>query len=275
MIMLTKITQDVFDSILNDPDRYFDGYIIGKDITFPEEISKQVFAHCEFELPLEGVRFINVKFNYVNASSFNFKDCTFIYCDFNYCRMKCQLFIGCSFDSTEFNFCNISGSMIYKGSMSVVTFTCSRLYSTMFEGTDAELVQFNSCEMSNCKSFESNITFPSHVPSNSSFIAWKKAIVTEGRNIKDIIIKLRIPEDAKRFCANHKCRADKVEVLGFETLGGEKLPDTTVVNSCWDKLFKYHIGLIEAVSFNDNPQVECGGGIHFFLSRDDAVNYVF
>jgi hypothetical protein len=64
-------------------------------------------------------------------------------------------------------------------------------------------------------------------------------------------------------------------VLGFETLGGEKLPDDTIVHSFWDPLFKYHTGFIEVYNFDDNPQVECGKGIHFFLSRDDAVNYVF
>jgi hypothetical protein len=125
--------------------------------------------------------------------------------------------------------------------------------------------------MDKCSAINSNIIFPRHVPSDGSFIAWKKADSVD----EAVIIKLRIPEDAKRFCANNKCRADKVEVLGFETLGGEKLPDDTIVHSFWDPLFKYHTGFIEVYNFDDNPQVECGKGIHFFLSRDDAVNYVF
>jgi hypothetical protein len=69
--MLEKITQEVFNSILNDPDKNFDGYIIGKGITFQEEISNQVFIHCRFERPLNGINFTSVKFIYVDYSLFN------------------------------------------------------------------------------------------------------------------------------------------------------------------------------------------------------------
>lgn len=269
--MLTKITQEVFDAILNDH-KELDGYIIGNDIKFPEEVRDQVFTHCEFVIPLNGIKFTNVGFNYVDCSSTDFIDYTFNNCDFSYCKMKCHLSTGCIFSETKFNFCNLNGSVIRKCAMSMVAFTCSALYGVVFEDADVKFTQFYSCEMDNCDSCNSNIIFPCHVPSEGSFIAWKKAISVDDGNI---IIKLRIPEDAKRFCINNKCRANKVEVLGFETIDGEKLPDTTIVNSVWDPLFKYHIGIIEICTFNDNPQVECGSGIHFFLSRDDAVNYVF
>lgn len=269
--MLTKITQEVFDSILNDPDKNFEGYIIGKDITFPERISNRVFTNCKFELPLEGINFMNVKFNYVDHSLYNLTNCTLRYCNFSYCNLKIKSFIGCKFVGTDFNFCDISGSLISKCSMTDVNFMCSDLAFTVFNDVNGKYTQFCSCEMDKCSDINSNIIFPRHVPSEGSFIAWKKANAVD----ETVIIKLRIPEDAKRFCANNKCRADKVEVLGFETLDGEKLPDDTIVHSFWNPLFKYHIGFIEICKFNDDPQVECGGGIHFFLSREDAVNYVF
>ena len=269
--MLEKITQEVFDSILNDPDRNFDGYIIGKDITFPEEISNQVFIHCRVELSLEGIKFTSVKFIYVDYSLCNLTNCTLRYCSFNCCKLKIKSFIGCKFVGTDFNLCDISCSVISKCSMSDVNFMCSDLSFTVFSDVDGKYTQFYSCEMDKCSAISSNIIFPRHVPSDGSFIAWKKANAVD----EAVIIKLRIPEDAKRFCANDKCRADKVEVLGFETLDGEKLPDDTIVHSFWDPKFKYHTGFIEVYNFDDDPQVECGKGIHFFLSRDDAVNYNF
>ncbi len=269
--MLEKITQGVFNSILNDPDKNFDGYIICNDITFPEEISNQVFINCKFELPFEGIKFTSVKFIYVDNRLFNLTNCTLRYCSFNYCNMKIKSFIGCTFVGTDFNLCDISSSFISKCSMSDVIFKCSDLSFTVFNDVDGKYTHFYSCDMDRCSAINSNIIFPRHVPSEGSFIAWKKAKAVD----EAVIIKLRIPEDAKRFCVNNKCRANKVEVLGFETLDGEKLPDDTIVHSFWDSLFKYHTGLIEVCNFNDDPQVECGRGIHFFLSRDDAVNYVF
>ena len=273
--MLKQITQDVFDSILKGTYGEFDGYIIGKDITFPKEVTHKVFTHCEFELPLTDIKFTNVKFKYVEFGLSSFTDCKFDRCEFYYCNLYNKFFTSCTLNATEFNFCDLNSSVICKCSMTDVSFICSTLYSSMFDNVEAKDVQFYTCEMDNCMSVNSNVVFPQHVPSSGSFIAWKKALIKEFYESKEIIIKLNIPEDAKRCSANHKCRANKVEVLGFETLDGEKLPDTTIAHSFWDSLFKYHTGTIEVSNFNDNPQVECGGGIHFFLHRDDAVNYVF
>ena len=56
---------------------------------------------------------------------------------------------------------------------------------------------------------------PMACPSDGSFIGWKKA--------HDMIVKLQIPEDAKRSSATgRKCRCDKAVVLAIETLMGHR-----------------------------------------------------
>lgn len=178
--------------------------------------------------------------------------------------------------NTSFKLCNLNGAAFDECTMQNTYFWCSDLHSAGFRNTNGSDVTFQSCDMDDCRSFNSNLVFPQHVPSEGSFIAWKKAKCVEDKYEQtDVIVKLRVPEDADRCSANHKCRANKVEVIQYETLDGKKLPDDTDVCSFWNSMFKYHIGIVESHGYNTDPQAECSNGIHFFLNRADAVNYVF
>ena len=81
------------------------------------------------------------------------------------------------------------------------------------------------------------------------------------------IITLEIPIGAKVFSINNnKRRTNKVKVIDMQ---GE-----TELSSIHDNDFKYHVGdEIEIEDFDENYNVECGAGIHFFLTREEAENY--
>ena len=50
----------------------------------------------------------------------------------------------------------------------------------------------------------------------------------------------------------------------------------TELSSIHDNNFKYHVGdEIEIKDFDDNYNVECSTGIHFFLTREEAENLKF
>ena len=91
-------------------------------------------------------------------------------------------------------------------------------------------------------------------------IGWKKC-----RN--NVIVKLRIPADAKRSHAfGRKCRAEFVDAL--EVIGAAE----GVSN--YDHSIKYVAGArVTPNSFDDNWQKECSSGIHFFITRIEAENY--
>ena len=102
-------------------------------------------------------------------------------------------------------------------------------------------------------------------PEEGSFIGYKKA----GK----CIVKLLIPEDAKRSSATtSKCRCDKAKVLDIENIKtGEKIE---TVKSNYDSEFIYRVGEIISVdNFDDDRWNECTSGIHFFINRDNALNY--
>ena len=104
-------------------------------------------------------------------------------------------------------------------------------------------------------------------PSCGSFIGWKKVA-------NNLIVKLKILEDAKRSSAfGRKCRCDKALVLDIQKINGE-FANTSIAVSKYQKDFEYEIGeIVQVEDFDNNRFNECTSGIHFFITRDEAVNY--
>ena len=103
-------------------------------------------------------------------------------------------------------------------------------------------------------------------PTEGSFIGWKKA--------SGHIVKLRIPEDARRSSATgHKCRCDKAYVMEIQNMDGTRAT-VDAVRSDHDQNFVYTVGAtVEVPDFDDNRWSECAPGIHFFIDRRAAVEY--
>ena len=82
-----------------------------------------------------------------------------------------------------------------------------------------------------------------------------------------VIVKLRIPSDAKRSHAfGRKCRAEFADVI--EVIGAD------FGISSHDGETRYEAGKrVIPDSFDENWQDECSNGVHFFISRVEAENY--
>ena len=117
---------------------------------------------------------------------------------------------------------------------------------------------------------DAKINFHIACPEKGSFIAFKKA----GNNYNNYIVELLIPEDARRCSAtSKKCRCDKAKVLSITKIDGTS-DGVDTVYSIYDETFAYKIGeLVEVKDFDDNRWNECSTGIHFFLTRQEAVEY--
>ena len=112
-----------------------------------------------------------------------------------------------------------------------------------------------------------NIPFiPLSCPSEGAFVAWKKV---EGK----YLVKLQIPEDARRCSATtRKCRCDKALVLDITSLDGEEHYDEVTNNNYSETIYK--VGeMVYPDSFDENRWNECSNGIHFFVNKQDAINY--
>lgn len=129
----------------------------------------------------------------------------------------------------------------------------------------ADLRCANLCNVSLCGA--KDIPYiPFACPSDGAFIGWKK--------IHLHLVKLEIPEDAKRCSAtSQKCRCDKAKVLAITDLNG-KNPISEIVNTSQNVPLLYKVGeMVYPDSFDDDRWNECSHGIHFFINKQDAINY--
>jgi len=121
----------------------------------------------------------------------------------------------------------------------------------------ADLCGADLCGAKNltAKKIEDLLTTRTILP-DGDLIGWKKL---QGGTI----CKLQIPAKAKRVggLVGRKCRAEYVVVLeraGISTHNG----------------LKYKVGkTVKPDKFDDNPLVECSNGIHFFITKQEAMDY--
>lgn len=155
----------------------------------------------------------------------------------------------------------------------------SNLTRADFRGTNLSWADLRDCvfydtDLRDCNFIHANFTcskyvpyIPLQCPSDGAFVGWKK--------INNVLIKLEIPADAKRSSATtNKCRCEKAKVLGFyDTLGSKELDITELVNYKYEKC-KYVKGeMVYPDSFDEDRWNECSHGIHFFVNKQDAINY--
>ena len=157
---------------------------------------------------------------------------------------------GANLRDTDLRCADLCGANLYGADLRGADLRGANLYGADLRGAD--LRDAKGCYLS--------------CPTEGSFIGWKKA--------SGHIVKLRIPEDARRSSATgHKCRCDKAYVMEIQNMDGTKATEDTV-RSDHDKDFVYTVGAtVEVPDFDDNRWSECAPGIHFFIDRRAAVEY--
>ena len=156
--------------------------------------------------------------------------------------------IGANLEGAKFKDANLKGAILEGADL---------------KGADITGAVLNAAHLNGAK----NIPYiPLSCPSEGAFVAWKKV---EWK----YLVKIQIPEDARRCSATtRKCRCDKAMVLDITSLDGETHFDE-VVNYNY-KVTTYKVGeVVYPDSFDDNRWNECSNGIHFFVNKQDAIDY--
>ena len=133
-------------------------------------------------------------------------------------------------------------------------------------GADLRGAYLNGAYLSGAQYNEKTAFLALVCPEEGDFIAWKK--------VGEVIVKLRIPAEAKRSSATtRKCRCEYAEVLELQSLDGTPYNDDKVVNNDYVETI-YKVGeIVHSDSWDDDRWNECSHGIHFFITRDEAVRY--
>lgn len=142
---------------------------------------------------------------------------------------------------------------------------------------DADLRDANlsDANLSDANHVKLSIAKISILPNEGDIIGWKKAWTDNEMPPTPVIVKLLIPADAQRSNATgRKCRASTARVLDLQDKQGNSLPPDTTAYSGYDTDFTYKKGeTIHVEDFDTNRWKECAPGIHFFITRIEAVEY--
>ena len=130
----------------------------------------------------------------------------------------------------------------------------------------ANLREANLCG-ANLREAKSIPFVPLVCPERGEFVGFKK--------IGEYIVELLIPTNAKRCSATtRKCRASYAKVVSLTTLSGEPVKTNSVTNTGYSPNIVYKVGeLVYPDAFDDDRWNECSHGIHFFINRQEAVEY--
>ena len=117
-----------------------------------------------------------------------------------------------------------------------------------------------------------NLNCPIACPEEGSFIAFKKAY--NAIRSRCYVIKLEIPSDAMRCSAtSRECRCSKAKVISITNIDGTEA-NIDAAYSGYDSEFEYRVGeIVKVDNFDTNRWHECAPGIHFFITRKEAVDY--
>ena len=218
--------------------------------------------------------FCDADFRCVNFYGANFYDATFRDADFHGAN-----FCGANFHNADYHDANFRGADFHDADFYSADFHNADFHGANFRDADFHDADFHNADFLNANFRDANninevISFANiantalcmQCPEEGSFIGFKKAVGG--------IVKLRVTESAKRSSAtSHKCRCSEAEILEIQNRDGTT-SERTSVRSKYDRNFIYSVGTIVSVSdFNDDRWNECARGIHFFLSRQEAVNY--
>ncbi len=135
-----------------------------------------------------------------------------------------------------------------------------------FVNADFHSADFHSADF-RYANFKNSIFNYRITPETGKFIGWKKA---QGKIIK---LEIQKAENVSGGLVGRKLRTDKVKVLEIQDKEGKKL-DLKSISSDYNKKFIYNVGkIITEKDFKKDDKIECSEGIHFFITRDEAVRY--
>ena len=184
---------------------------------------------------------------------------------------------GANLSDADLRNANLSGGNLRNANLCCANLCCANLSDADLRGADlcgADLRRANlrGADLRDAKNTDKiawdvhTAFYPLQCPETGSFIGHKKA--------SGYIVELEICANAKRSSAtSRKCRCSKAKVLSITHLDGSD-SGLTEVRSDYSKEFVYCVGeTVEVPDFDENRWNECAPGIHFFVTREEAVKY--
>lgn len=288
---LKTITQEELNIILEEHHKWLKNKRYGKCANLSNyelisfDFSGLVLDHISFE------NSVLKKINFTNSSlkKTNFCNTKIINSEFKEANLTDANFVLASLKSTSFFEANLTKTIFRYSKCSSNNFNTAILTDADFAYADCAYSNFKKAKLNNILFIHANLYNASFIdckilktkypkiddgtaffalqcPEEGAFVGFKKSY-------DDKIIKLLIMKDSLRSSAtSRKCRASKVKVLAITDFKGKMQFEKTYSN--YDRSFVYKVGdIIEIKKFNKDRWEECSNGIHFFITREEAIQY--
>ena len=220
---------------------------------------------------LKGVNLSNVDLKGVNLSGADLKGVNLSSADLSYANLSSTILYKANLSYTDLQniiliSANLTGANLYCANLRYADLGYANLKGANLKGANLGCADLSYANITNVEYNEQTLFFALQCPEEGSFIGYKKT--------RNKIVKLLITEDAKRSSATtRKCRCSKAKVLSITELDGSD-SGLASINSKYDSNFTYRVGeIVEVPDFDEDRWDECSTGIHFFITREEAIQY--
>ena len=207
-------------------------------------------------LILENMNLENYDLSDMNFSHSNFINVNLSNVNFCSSQLVNVLLDDCDLQNANLKNANLERASLRRANLTKVDISGARLYAAVLENAILDDIIFD----------DKTENFCIHCPEQGAFVAYKKGL-------DNLIIKLLIPSDARRVSSTMNCcRCDKAKVLEIKNFEGTKFFD-----EAWSTVaegFCYKLGeWVYAENFNEDRWYDSTGGIHFWMTEDEAKAY--
>ena len=242
---------------------------MGKYRQSPSKIKEIIDNHWHWlTQDVEGWEEMKANLSGFDLSGFDLSNTNLHHADLSYSDLS-----EVDLSYTDLSYANLHHSDLRYANLRYVDLRSANLHYTDLHYADLRSADLSSADLSHTDlsnfSYNENtkLYLPLACPTDGRFIAWKK--------VKNYLIKLEIPEDARRLSSfSNKCRCDKAMVLSITNISTSK--ELKSIENDNFAPCTYTVGeMIYPDSFDENRWNECSHGIHFFINKQEAINYQY
>lgn len=201
-----------------------------------------------------------------NLSSANLSDANLRFTDLSNADLSNTDLRDADFKNADLRGVNLSNTDLRCANLRGADLNSANLSKANLNSANLSSANLSKANLKDIKTNIHTIGYNLACPEKGSFIGYKKA--------SGCLIELLILEDAKRSSATTaKCRCDKAKVLDIRDIETNNL--INCVCSDYDINFIYRVGeIIHVDNFDNDRWNECSTGIHFFINKENAINYL-
>jgi hypothetical protein len=180
--------------------------------------------------------------------------------------------------SADLSSANLRSANLRSADLSSADLRSADLRSADLSSADLSSADLSSADLSSANLSSANLSSASGV--DASHLKRKQIVPEVGpftgfkKVAGNLVAQLEITGERVGGVLGRKCRASEAMVVGFFATDETPVLDRLEVPSCYDSNFVYRLGEVAKVeSFDPSMMVECGNGIHFFLSFVEAAEF--